>query len=170
MKPSAASAADDAVSARSPRPDAEGSASSGGSRSKVRQGPHRQGDFPGRAILEALLALGPATAPEITRALDVKRQFVQREIQDLHIRGLVTQSQYPGHKTSVCYSLTPRSRALIEDIGDREQREFTRFASRYSAEEIEAFSTKAETETRLLTHSRRKSPETLGKNGSGGGT
>lgn len=92
-----------------------------------------------RAILEALLHLGQATAPEITRTLDVKRQFVQREIQDLHARGLVIQSENPGHKRSAFYGLTPESRALIEAIRNREQREFTRFASRYSAEEIAAF-------------------------------
>jgi DNA-binding MarR family transcriptional regulator len=92
-----------------------------------------------RAILEALLLLGRATAPQLTQALDVKRQFVARELQELHHRGLVVQEPNPKHRTSAFYSLTPESRGLIEGIRARERREFARFAGRYSAEEIAAF-------------------------------
>ncbi|NKX44639.1 MarR family winged helix-turn-helix transcriptional regulator [Roseicyclus persicicus] len=92
-----------------------------------------------RAILEALLGLSRATAPQLTRALDVKRQFVARELQDLHARGLVEQTGNPAHKTSAFYSLTPGSHALITAIRAREQAEFARFAAGYAREEIEAF-------------------------------
>lgn len=92
-----------------------------------------------RAVLEALLLLGRATAPQLTQALELKRQFVARELQELHGRGLVVQEPNPKHRTSAFYSLTPESRGLIEAIRAREQREFARFAARYSAEEIAAF-------------------------------
>jgi DNA-binding MarR family transcriptional regulator len=92
-----------------------------------------------RAILEALLLLGRATAPQLTRVLDLKRQFVARELQDLHARGMVLQAENPAHKTSAFYSLTPESHALIAAIRAREQAAFARFAAGYSAEEIAAF-------------------------------
>ena len=92
-----------------------------------------------RAILEALLLLGRATPPQLTQALDVTRQFVARELQDLHGRGLVAQQPNPKHRTSAFYSLTPESLGLIQEIRAREQNEFARFAAQYSEEEIAAF-------------------------------
>lgn len=92
-----------------------------------------------RAILEVLLAIGPATAPEITKTLDVKRQFVGRELKEMAAKGMVSTTDNPLRKASMIYSLKQASRKMIEEIRSREMTEFTAFSERFTPEQIKAF-------------------------------
>ena len=92
-----------------------------------------------RAILEVLLAIGPATAPEITRILEVKRQFVGRELKNMAANCMVSTIDNPRRKSSLIYSLTKESRRVIEGIRSREMAGLAEFAERYAPEQIEAF-------------------------------
>lgn len=92
-----------------------------------------------RAILEALRELGQATAPQITGRLDVKRQFVGREIKALLERGFVEAVANPDHRASRFYRLTPTSTRIIDGIRTREKEQFDAFASRFTSEEIAAY-------------------------------
>lgn len=92
-----------------------------------------------RAILEVLLLTEKATAPEITSMLQVKRQFVARELKELVQNGRVTTTPNPRHRRSVYYRLTEDSRKTISDIRRREMEQFSEFASRFGPEEIDAY-------------------------------
>ncbi|SFJ03883.1 MarR family winged helix-turn-helix transcriptional regulator [Celeribacter neptunius] len=92
-----------------------------------------------RAILEALLALGQATAPEITDALDVTRQFVGRELKSLLEDGKLETVENPRHKASKYYRLSPEARRAIEAIRAREMAEIAEFSKGFTAEEIGGF-------------------------------
>ncbi|WP_300012440.1 MarR family transcriptional regulator [uncultured Roseobacter sp.] len=92
-----------------------------------------------RAILEVLFGVGKATAPEITRYLDVKRQFVGRELKEMENLGLVDSEPNPSHKSSKYYKLTQRSRPIIESIRAREVAQICAFAERFTNAEIAAF-------------------------------
>lgn len=92
-----------------------------------------------RAILELLLATDQATAPEITATLELKRQFVARELHALSEKGMIVSVDNPRHRRSVYYRLTEESRARISEVRRREMVQFAAFANRFSAEEIDAF-------------------------------
>lgn len=92
-----------------------------------------------RAILEALLALGQATAPEITDALDVTRQFVGRELKAMLEDGKVETVENPRHRASKYYRLTAEARAAIDAIRVREMAEIAAFSKGFTAEEIGGF-------------------------------
>ncbi len=92
-----------------------------------------------RAILEALLVLGPATAPALTEALQVSRQFVGRELKAMLGAGLVATEPNPAHRSAHLYVLTEASRRTIKAIRAREMAEIAGFAARFAPEEIAAF-------------------------------
>lgn len=92
-----------------------------------------------RAILEHLLITEQATAPEITASLELKRQFVSRELKELSNNGMVISIDNPQHRRSVYYRLTAESRKIFTDLHRREMKQFAEFASKFSPEEIEAF-------------------------------
>ena len=92
-----------------------------------------------RAILEFLLTNEQATAPEITTSLDLKRQFVGRELKVLSDNGMVISAKNPRHRRSVYYRLSAQSRETFAALRHREMAQFAEFASQFSAEEIDAF-------------------------------
>jgi len=92
-----------------------------------------------RAILDVLLTKKKATAPEITRILQLKRQFVGRELKELIQNEMVQSEPNPEHKRAHFHSLTKKSEAVIREIRAREMEEFTAFANRFTPEEIDAF-------------------------------
>lgn len=92
-----------------------------------------------RAILEILLAVGQATAPEITRLIDVSRQFVGREMKAMLESGMVKAMPNPAHRLAFKYTLSPKSKKIIEAIREREKAEFRTFASQFSKEEVVAY-------------------------------
>ena len=92
-----------------------------------------------RAVLEVLLNVGQATAPEITKLLQVKRQLVGRVLKELVEQGALTTIANPKHQTSHFYCLSPNSKKLIETIRSKEMADIDRFAERFTAEEIRAY-------------------------------
>lgn len=92
-----------------------------------------------RAILEALHETKRATAPMLTEWLDMKRQFVARELQVLLKAGMVEKSANPDHARSHFYTLTEKSADLIGAIRQREKKAFAEFAGRFTGEEVLAF-------------------------------
>ncbi|WP_108862056.1 MarR family winged helix-turn-helix transcriptional regulator [Ruegeria sp. Alg231-54] len=92
-----------------------------------------------RAILEVLLAVQQATAPEITQILQVKRQLVGRLLKDLVARGLLKSIPNPQHRTSNFYRLTEQSKAVIETIRATEMARMAQFVERFTEEEIRAY-------------------------------
>lgn len=92
-----------------------------------------------RAILDVLLLRGRATAPEITQILQLKRQFVGRELKELIKIGMVQAELNPMHKTARIHRLTPMATKIIQEIRQRETESFTEFASRFTADEIDGF-------------------------------
>lgn len=92
-----------------------------------------------RAILEFLLTNEKATAPVITASLDLKRQFVGRELKVLSDNGMVISANNPHHRRSVYYRLSAQSRKTFAALRRREMAQFADFASKFSTEEIDAF-------------------------------
>ncbi len=92
-----------------------------------------------RAILEALLAVGKATAPQLTEMLDVTRQFVGREVKDLLAAGHLETEANPKHRTSVYYLLTAESRQKIESIRASETKTIQAFLMTFTDAEVDAY-------------------------------
>lgn len=90
-----------------------------------------------RAILEALLLADQATAPVITKILQLKRQLVAREPKELLHCEMVETSENPQHRKSVFYRLNGKSRKIISDIRHRETIQFTEFVRNFSTEDID---------------------------------
>ncbi|RBW57090.1 MarR family winged helix-turn-helix transcriptional regulator [Ruegeria sp. A3M17] len=92
-----------------------------------------------RAILEVLLSVQQATAPEITQILQVKRQLVGRLLKDLVDRKLLNVLPNPQHRTSNFYHLTEQSKAVIEGIRATEMVRMTQFVERFTDDQIRAY-------------------------------
>ena len=92
-----------------------------------------------RAILEVLLSCEQASAPQITKQLQVARQFVGRELKALARDGLVDTQANPQHRSAFVYSLTARSRRVIEGIRAKETARIKAFSTRFTTDEIAAF-------------------------------
>lgn len=82
-----------------------------------------------RAVLEHLVAQGPATVPRIARAKSVSRQHVQLLADALTQAGLATYQDNPGHKRSRLLVPTEAGRRLFQDIRTREARALSDLAS-----------------------------------------
>lgn len=65
-----------------------------------------------RAVLAVLAAGGPRPVPEIASRLELTRQAVQRHVDDLRARGLVTTTANPAHRRSVLIALTREGQQL----------------------------------------------------------
>ncbi len=59
-----------------------------------------------RATLEILIENGPQTVPDIARMLLVERQYIQRSVNDLLAKGMVTREKNPNHKRSFLIATT----------------------------------------------------------------
>lgn len=92
-----------------------------------------------RAVMEVLLNVEQATAPEITEMLQVKRQLVARLLQEMLARQMVETLPNPRHRRSHFYRLTTASRKQISEIRAREMTDIADFAQRFSDDEIRAF-------------------------------
>ncbi|SFU95676.1 transcriptional regulator, MarR family [Aliiroseovarius crassostreae] len=92
-----------------------------------------------RAILEALHETKRATAPMLTEWLDMKRQFVARELKVLLKSGMVEKSANPDHARSPFYVLTHESADLIGAVREREKQAFEAFADQFTVGEVASF-------------------------------
>ncbi len=91
-----------------------------------------------RAVLEVLYNQGPLTAPQLTRMLELKRQFVARMLSEASDAGLVEQLPNPDHARAHMHVLTDAGRAAIETIRDHEMTRLSELEKQFSADEIEA--------------------------------
>ena len=73
-----------------------------------------------RGILRDLYRLGPRTVPQLARGRPVSRQSVLMLVNRLISDGLVESSRNREHKRSYLVRLTPRGKALLEEMWSRE--------------------------------------------------
>ena len=73
-----------------------------------------------RAVLDLLAASGPQTVPQLSRAQDLSRQFVQRMVNDAVAVGYATLQANPAHQRSSLIALTPGGAAAIGAVKARE--------------------------------------------------
>ncbi len=92
-----------------------------------------------RAVLEGLLKKAPQTAPQLTKSLQLKRQFVARMLAEVRAMGLVTVQNNPDHKRSVFYVLSENGDSRITEIRRRELDRVTRACKQFSEEEVRAY-------------------------------
>jgi len=77
---------------------------------------------PMRAVLEQLDQEGPQTVPQLARALAVRRQFVQRVVNDLIAAGLAERQANAAHRRS--WMIAP-TRAGTDRFAEIQAREWT---------------------------------------------
>ena len=75
---------------------------------------------PMRAVLEQLEEQGALTVPQISRTLSVRRQFVQRVVNDLIAAGLVQRRRNVAHRRSWLIEPTPAGHDAFTRIHRRE--------------------------------------------------
>jgi DNA-binding MarR family transcriptional regulator len=73
-----------------------------------------------RAVLEVLAEQGAATVPQVAATLDLKRQGVQRLVNELLARGHVEQQPNPRHRRSALITLTARGHRAFEAVRTEE--------------------------------------------------
>jgi DNA-binding MarR family transcriptional regulator len=73
-----------------------------------------------RGILQDLYRLGPRTVPQLARDRPVSRQNVLLLVNRLITEGLAESRRNPEHKRSYLVRLTPRGKALLEEMWGRE--------------------------------------------------
>ena len=91
---------------------------------------------PERGVLERLHDGGPQTVPQIARTLLVQRQFVQRVVNDLLIRGLVERRTNPASRKSWLIALTPAGEEAFAEIRRRENAVSAPIAAALPAAEV----------------------------------
>ncbi len=93
--------------------------------------------MPMRAVLERL-ADGPATVPQIARALWLPRQVVQRLADAAVALGYVRWTDNPAHRRSKLAGLTPDGRRVFAEIHADELASLRSLARRLDAADIAA--------------------------------
>nr|WP_203609995.1 MarR family transcriptional regulator [Streptomyces sp. SID8111] len=73
-----------------------------------------------RAVLDLLHKQGPLTVPQMGRAQDLSRQFVQRMVNEAAAQGLVETAPNPAHRRSRLIRLTTAGTTTIEAVHARE--------------------------------------------------
>jgi len=91
-----------------------------------------------RACLEYLSDHGDAPVPVIARSLMVERQYIQRNVNDLLARNLVTRKKNPKHKKSNVISLTRDGKTLVTEVKQAEADVLSGLQATISAQEINA--------------------------------
>ena len=89
-----------------------------------------------RAVLEALLELGPRTVPQVARGLGVSRQHVQVVVNGLIEAGLVECLDNPDHLRSPIVRLAPAGSKACEAIRRREARLLAELGKRIPAPDL----------------------------------
>lgn len=75
-----------------------------------------------RAILRSLVENGPLTVPALAAMRPVSRQYVQRLVDALLDRGLVSLKPNPAHKRSPHVAVTPAGRTALRAMLKKEAR------------------------------------------------
>ncbi|MDF0601504.1 MarR family transcriptional regulator [Psychromarinibacter sp. C21-152] len=90
-----------------------------------------------RAVLEILDARGALSVPDIARALEVKRQYVQLMVNDVIEAGLAEKRDNPRHRASPLIALTEAGAALISEVLAAERTRAGDLADDFTEEELE---------------------------------
>lgn len=91
-----------------------------------------------RAVLEQLAREGERTVPQMARAQDLSRQFVQRMVNDAKASDFVELVPNPAHRRSSLVRLTGPGREAISAVTSREQELMGRVGGDLTGEEIDA--------------------------------
>ncbi|MGP4015651.1 MarR family winged helix-turn-helix transcriptional regulator [Saccharopolyspora sp. 5N708] len=90
-----------------------------------------------RAVLERLELSGAAEAvPQLARALELSRQFVQRMVNDALEQGFVEMRPNPAHRRSALVALTERGHAAIRSVQAVEHEAMGRVGGDLTAAEV----------------------------------
>ena len=90
-----------------------------------------------RAILEKLTLLGPRTVPELAKSLDVERQYIQRNVNDLLDGQLVKKLENPTHKRSWIIAITPKGQDKFDQLHIQEHQILQNITEGLSQEKID---------------------------------
>ncbi|NOJ94067.1 MarR family transcriptional regulator [Corallococcus coralloides] len=91
-----------------------------------------------RAVLDRLFAHGPQTVPQLSRGMELGRQFVLRLVNTGREAGLLAPLPNPAHRRSSLFTLTSQGRAVIEGIRAREAVKLREVAAELDREDIDA--------------------------------
>jgi DNA-binding MarR family transcriptional regulator len=91
-----------------------------------------------RAVLEQLFEQGPRTVPQVSRGMELGRQFILRLMNQGLQQGLLEDRPNPAHRRSPLFALTPRGQALIERIKAREAANLRALAADMDRKDIDA--------------------------------
>lgn len=91
-----------------------------------------------RAVLDQLRREGELTVPQMARAQDLSRQFVQRMVNDAGQAGFVELIANPAHRRSSLVRLTPEGRHAIEAVAARERRLMGRVGGDITESQLDA--------------------------------
>jgi DNA-binding MarR family transcriptional regulator len=91
-----------------------------------------------RGILQDLYRLGPRTVPQLARGRPVSRQNVLMLVNRLISEGMAESTRNPEHKRSYLVRLTPRGKALLEEMWSRETDLLNNLDLNLSSEDLQA--------------------------------
>ncbi|WP_020399234.1 MarR family winged helix-turn-helix transcriptional regulator [Kordiimonas gwangyangensis] len=92
-----------------------------------------------RAVLEVLFAADNASLPEVTKHLNLTRQFAHRMLGEAADAGFVERKPSPTRKGAHVYRLTNKGREAIKAIRAQEQEYLRAFMKGHSEEDLRAF-------------------------------
>lgn len=90
----------------------------------------------GRAVVALLAQEGATAVPEIARRLDLPRQAVQRQVDDLVALGHVEPQVNPKHRRSVLLGLTPAGRSAWDEVAATELAAMAQLAPQLSEDDL----------------------------------
>lgn len=89
-----------------------------------------------RAVLEILVQRGPLPVPDLARALEIQRQYVQLMVNETCAEGLTCKQPNPRHKRSDAIALTDKGQAVIQGVRARESQLVETLAQSFDADDI----------------------------------
>jgi len=95
---------------------------------------------PMRAVLEQVSADGAQTVPQLARVLAVRRQFVQRVVNDLIAAGLVERRVNAAHRRSWLIAPTAAGRRVFGELRRREREQLAPVAGELAGADVECCS------------------------------
>jgi DNA-binding MarR family transcriptional regulator len=90
-----------------------------------------------RAVLDQLRREGDRTVPQMARAQDLSRQFVQRMVNDAKDAGFVELTENPAHRRSSLVHLTEAGGVAIRAVAEREHRLMAQVGGDLTGQELD---------------------------------
>ncbi|GAA1283988.1 MarR family winged helix-turn-helix transcriptional regulator [Brachybacterium alimentarium] len=91
-----------------------------------------------RNVLDQLRRTGERTVPQLARAQDLSRQFVQRMVHEARDRGFVELVDNPAHRRSSLVRITSTGLLAIEAVTEREHELMGRVGGDLTGAELDA--------------------------------